>query len=342
MGRLKCVAAGRAGGKTYAVFIREALAGRPTGDPFKSEAERDPCYRAKKRIVPCIFATTLEAYMHVGILVVDAEEGVGHLSIGYGIRPYHLNHSRFIFGDGVYLNIESFETLRYMGGLKAAVGAKREILGPLLEGCAYRVKIRLEPEKLTISQPLYNITTRAVRVGDAHLPAYTGRRLLHPSKQTLPLSTEHMLRFLTGFSTRCFLVLIIFIYIICFIGSLIFRGWPPQDLLFRSVETLIVAVFISPPLLSLFLMRRPSFACVLLHLASAFYMLFLVCILSSGPPSSPWDMVLFPLLVYSGAALVAGLPEAAAAGWWARLVYYAVLLFWLSLIVAPLVVALLS
>ncbi|MFZ8811919.1 MAG: hypothetical protein ACO2PN_27950 [Pyrobaculum sp.] len=52
-------------------------------------------------------------------------------------------------------------------------------------------------------------------------------------------------------------------------------------------------------------------------------------------------MVLFLLLVYSGAALVAGLPEAAAAGWWARLVYYAVLLFWLSLIVAPLVVSLL-
>jgi hypothetical protein len=146
-----------------------------------------------------------------------------------------------------------------------------------------------------------------------------------------------MLRFLTRFSTRYFLVLIIFIYIVCFVGSLIFRGWPPQELLFRLVETLIVAVFISPPLLSLFLLRRPSFARVLLHLASAFYMLFLVCILSIGPPSSPWDMVLFFLLVYSGAALVAGLPEAtAAAGWWARLVYYAVLLFRLSLIVAPL------
>jgi len=38
-------------------------------------------------------------------------------------------------------------------------------MGPLLEGCAYRVKVRLEPEKLTISQPLYNVTTKAVRVG---------------------------------------------------------------------------------------------------------------------------------------------------------------------------------
>jgi hypothetical protein len=40
------------------------------------------------------------------------------------------------------------------------------------------------------------------------------------------------------------------------------------------------------------------------------------------------------LLVYSGAALVAGLPEATAAGRWARLVYYAALLFWLFLAVA--------
>jgi len=164
-GGFKCITAGRAGGKTYAVFIREAVAGKPTGDPFKSVAENDLCYCAKKRIVPCRIATTLEAYMHVGILVADVEEGIGYLSIGYGMRPYHLNHSRFIFGDGVYLNIEGLETLGYTGGLKAVVGAKREIMGPVLEGCAYRVKIRLEPEKLTISQPLYNATARAVRVG---------------------------------------------------------------------------------------------------------------------------------------------------------------------------------
>lgn len=163
-GGFKCIAAGHAGGKTYVAFIR-VVGADSIGDPFKSEAERDLCYCAKKLIVPCIFARTLEAYMPVGILVVDVEEGIGYLSIGYGMRPFHLNHSRFIFGDGVYLNIEGFETLRYMGGLKAAVGAKREIMGPLLKGCAYRVKIRLEPEKFTISQPLYNVTTRAVKVG---------------------------------------------------------------------------------------------------------------------------------------------------------------------------------
>jgi len=43
-----------------------------------------------------------------------------------------------------------------------------------------------------------------------------------------------------------------------------------------------------------------------------------------------WKYVAFIfLLVYSGAALVAGLPEATAAGKWARLVYYAALLLWI-------------
>jgi len=158
-GGFECVAAGRAGGKTYAVFIRETWADYPTGDPFKSVAERDLCYCAKMWIVPCIFIAKPDVLLiRVGILVVDVEGGVGYLSIVYGFQPsqWPFNHSHFIFGgDGVYL----------VDGLVAKVGVKREIMGPLLEGCAYRVKIRLEPEKLTISQPLYNVTTRAVRVG---------------------------------------------------------------------------------------------------------------------------------------------------------------------------------
>jgi len=155
-GGFKCITAGRADGKTYTVFIRVIEADAPTGDPFKSEIERDLCYCAKERIVPCIFDRTAVSLVRVGILVVDVEEGVGYLSIGYWVTPYHLNYSRFIFGgDGVYL----------VDGLAAKVGAKREIMGPLLKGCAYRVKVKLEPEKLTISQPLYNTTTRAVRVG---------------------------------------------------------------------------------------------------------------------------------------------------------------------------------
>jgi hypothetical protein len=154
-GGFKCIAAGHAGGKTYAVFIRKVEADA-TGEPFKSEIERDLCFCAKERIVPCIFVTKPAiSIVHVGIFVVDVEEGVGQLFIGYWVTPYSLNYSRFIFGDGVYL----------VDGLVAKMGAKREIGGPLLKGCAYRVKVKLEPEKLTISQPLYNVTTRAVRVG---------------------------------------------------------------------------------------------------------------------------------------------------------------------------------
>jgi hypothetical protein len=164
----KCVAAGRADGKTYAAFIREAWADS-IGDPFKSEAERDLCYCAKGEIALYIFGVKPDVLIaYPGILVVDVEGGVGYLSIVYRFPPFQwlFNYSYFIFGgDGVYLNIEGFETLRYMSGLEAAVGAKREIGGPLLEGCAYHVKVRLEPEKLTISQPLYNATARAVRVG---------------------------------------------------------------------------------------------------------------------------------------------------------------------------------
>jgi hypothetical protein len=141
------------------VFIREAWAGYPTGDPFKSGAERDLCFCAKMWIVPCIFIVKpLVLLIRVGILVVDVEEGVGYLSIVNGFPPsqWPFNYSHFIFGgDGVY----------FVDGLVAEIGVKREIGGPLLKGCAYRVKVRLEPEKLTISQPLYNITTRALRVG---------------------------------------------------------------------------------------------------------------------------------------------------------------------------------
>ena len=124
-GGFECVAAGRAGGKTYAVFIREAWADKPTGEPFKI-AEHDLCFCAKERIVPCIFIVRPAVLLaHVGIFVVDVEEGVGYLFIGYWVTPYDLNHSRFIFGgDGMYL----------VDGLAAEVGAKREIGGPSSRG----------------------------------------------------------------------------------------------------------------------------------------------------------------------------------------------------------------
>jgi uncharacterized membrane-anchored protein len=98
---------------------------------------------------------------------------------------------------------------------------------------------------------------------------------------------------------------------------------------------LVFVVFISPLLLSLFLLRRPSFWRVLLHVATTIYILWIAVAFftASFPPELLREYVAFTfLLVYSGAALVAGLPEAAA-GRWARLVYYAALLLWLFLAV---------
>jgi peptidoglycan/LPS O-acetylase OafA/YrhL len=100
---------------------------------------------------------------------------------------------------------------------------------------------------------------------------------------------------------------------------------------------ILVVFFISPPLLSLLLLRRPSFWRVLLHVVTAFYILWIVYIFFTytTPPNLLWKYVTSTfLLVYSGAALVAGLPEATAASRRARLVYYAALLFWLFLAVA--------
>ncbi len=68
---------------------------------------------------------------------------------------------------------------------------------------------------------------------------------------------------------------------------------------------------------------------VLLHAACVLYILVaLPLMLNYTPPL---------VLVVSGAALIAGLPEATAADRWARLVYYAALLFWLFLVVMFLV-----
>jgi len=145
------------------------------------------------------------------------------------------------------------------------------------------------------------------------------------------------------FTTRYFLVvLIIFIYVI--IDSFLFfyeiRDIASDVLMHMFVNyllrTLILVVLISPPLLSLFLLRRPSFWRVLLHVAATFYILWIVyeVFTSSFPPELLREYVAFTfLLVYSGAALVAGLPEATAAGKWTRLVYYAALLLWLFLAV---------
>ena len=111
--------------------------------------------------------------------------------------------------------------------------------------------------------------------------------------------------------------------------------WSPDFL----IETVVVHIYENlflvawgglPPLLSLLLLRRPSFWRVLFHVATTFYPLWILTMTGHFPVDCYAGTV---LLVVSGSALVAGLPEATAAGWWARGVYYAVLLFWLSLVV---------
>lgn len=117
-------------------------------------------------------------------------------------------------------------------------------------------------------------------------------------------------------------------------------SFPPCDVVFYpSCDSLIdfcilafnlgLLVFSTPPLLSLLLLRRPSFWRLLLHAACVLYILVALPLMLNYSP--------LLVLVVSGAALVAGLPEATAAGRWARWVYYAALLFWLFLVVMFLV-----
>jgi uncharacterized membrane protein YtjA (UPF0391 family) len=91
-------------------------------------------------------------------------------------------------------------------------------------------------------------------------------------------------------------------------------------------------------------LRRPSFARVLLHLATAFYILLIIYIvylfMLLTSPNLLWKYVAFTfLLVYSGGALVAGLPEATAAGRRARLVYYTALPLWICFLMYSMISA---
>ena len=161
-----------------------------------------------------------------------------------------------------------------------------------------------------------------------------------------PPLTGYMLSSLGRFTTRYLLVTIIFICLIIssFLDFCAIDIYYTNDTLIQMFVNclpgiLIFAVFISPPLLSLFLMRRPSFWRVLLHVASVFYILWIViAFFSASPLNLSWTNVIpIFLLVYSGAALIAGLPEAVAAGEWAILVYYTALVFWFSVMVVMVV-----
>jgi hypothetical protein len=142
--------------------------------------------------------------------------------------------------------------------------------------------------------------------------------------------------------------LAIFIYILidsflCLLDSCVAFGYRPRprdfwiEIVVKQIyrNLFLVAWGGLPPLLSLYLLRRPSFWRVLFHVAITFYpLLILIMTAASYPVDCYAGNVLW---VVSWATFLAGLPEAMAAGRWAGLVYYAVLLFWISLIVVPLV-----
>jgi hypothetical protein len=133
------------------------------------------------------------------------------------------------------------------------------------------------------------------------------------------------------FTTRFFLVVLILIYVvidsflffykICYTSYFFGRGISSDALMHMFVNhllwTLGFVVLISPPLLSLYLLRRPSFWRVLLHVATTIYILWIAIAFFTASTPLSWleTFVTFIfLLVYSIAALVAGLLEAAA-GW---------------------------
>ena len=135
------------------------------------------------------------------------------------------------------------------------------------------------------------------------------------------------------FTPRFFLVVLIFIYVI--IDSFLFflckiyytsyffglkYSWDVLMVMFVNylLGTLGFVVFISPPLLSLFLLRRPSSWRVFFHMATTIYILWVASFFTASTPQ-PCSFRVYVtftfLLVYSSAALIAGLLEAAAAGW---------------------------
>ena len=139
------------------------------------------------------------------------------------------------------------------------------------------------------------------------------------------------------FTTRYFLsIAVIFVFIVVDSFLRFSASFPPREVVVYPsrnslidfhilASNLVLLVLSSPPLLSLLLLRRPSSVRVLLHAACVLYILVALPLMLNYSP--------LLVLVVFGAALVAGLPEATAAGRWARWVYYAALLFWLFLVV---------
>jgi len=147
-GNFKCVAAGRVGNRTYAVFIRSVYFGEPDQSPFQSELT-SRCYSLRHgRVIVTVPAV---AWSGVAVLVVDVDKGVGYLGLAVGIRniteiktwhDLYLSYSDVAFGDGgVYI-------------ANRHIWAQRQVAGEKLVGCFYVVKTRVDRDKLILGRPV--------------------------------------------------------------------------------------------------------------------------------------------------------------------------------------------
>lgn len=148
-GDFKCVAVGRVGDKTYAVFIRSVYFVEPGRSPFRSElALRCYCLRHGRVIV----AVPAVAWSGVAVLMVDVDKGVGYLGLtAVGIRniteikmwhDLYLSYSDVAFGDGgVYI-------------ANRHIWAQRQVAGEKLVGCFYVVRVRVDRDKLILGRPV--------------------------------------------------------------------------------------------------------------------------------------------------------------------------------------------
>lgn len=156
-GPWSCVAAGRAGGRLYAVFEKELSLDVIQADygPFKNVYA---CYSKRFNITGPIAIPAI-AVLRCIYLVVDVNSGRGFLffSPGRGCFqsfPGGVNSSGkppFVFAeDGVYV-------------LKSV--AFREVAGDPLLNCAYVVDVEIDSSKLKEGKPLQNVTGTYIKLG---------------------------------------------------------------------------------------------------------------------------------------------------------------------------------
>ncbi|MEM3325928.1 MAG: hypothetical protein QXK63_00600 [Thermoproteus sp.] len=143
----RCVAAGTAGGRLYAVFERQFVVGffQAEHGPFKNVGY---CYCKRFNINPCIIQEPAIAVLMRAYLVVDVNSGRGFLFFPSEWREPEV---LFVFAeDGVYVSGST---------------AYREVAGEPLANCAYVVEVEVDPSKLKVGVPLQNVTGTYIKLG---------------------------------------------------------------------------------------------------------------------------------------------------------------------------------